>query len=96
MDECGGFFDFLGIPFLPSFEDAAVRAVLVTRAYPDEKKWLIQCWFDQTFGTWNGARFDMQDSRVQMAKYLRATEFKTYEDMIHESYNGDFNYENIR
>lgn len=38
----------------------------------------------------------MQDSRVQMAKYLRATEFKTYEDMIRESYNGDFNYENIR
>lgn len=81
--ECDGFFDNEGIPFKPEFEDAAVRAVRAADFYdPQYKKWLIICWYDTTFGEWNGTRFDLKQSRARMADYLRSTDFDTYEQLL--------------
>lgn len=81
MAECDNFFGDL--PFKPEFQDAAVRMVKVADLYdPTYKKWLIMCWFDVTYGEWNGARFDLNDARVQMAKYLSGTKYDTYEELL--------------
>lgn len=86
MAECDGFFDAEGIPFESAFEDAAVRAVKVADFHdPEYKKWLILCWFDTTYGQWNGSRFDLNDSRVQMAKYLAGTSYTTYEALLSDT-----------
>lgn len=83
MAECDGFFDAEGIPFKPEYADAAVRAVRAADFYdPTYKKWLIICWFDVTYGDWEGDRFDLHDARVQMAKYLSGTRYSTYEALL--------------
>ena len=86
MSECDGWFDERGITFTIGNDDVAVRAVLSWDHFdPPYKKWLIMCWFDTTYGSWNGSRYDLKDSRVQMAKYLNSTKFPTYEKLIEAS-----------
>lgn len=83
--ECQGYFDGTGILFEPPYEDAAVYYV---RSDPDlywfTKKELILCWFDQTYGTWNGFRYDLRDSRSRMSAFLRATGYATFEELLQE------------
>lgn len=89
MPECDGFFNAEGIPFEASFQDAAVYAVFSADFYdPAYKKWLIQCWFDVTYGEWNGSRYDLKDSRTQMATYIRNTSYATFEALM-EAYAKD-------
>lgn len=83
MSDCDGFFDIEGIPFEPAWEDRAVRAVLQADFYnPPYKKYLIQCWFDTTYGVWNNLHVDLTLARGKMTEYLRASGFTTYEQMI--------------
>jgi hypothetical protein len=83
MADCDGFFDNEGIPYKDEFQDAAVRAVLSADFYdPGYKKWLIQCWFDTTYGEWQGSRFDLKDSRDKMSNYLAGQPQSTYEALI--------------
>lgn len=83
MADCDGFFEEAGIPFLPQYADAAVRAVRAADFHDAPyKKWLIICWFDTTFGTWTGPRFDANNSRVMMAGYLATTPYTTYEELL--------------
>lgn len=83
MAECDGFFDEAGIPFEEPYEDAAIRAVYTADFYdPQYKKWLITCWFDTTYGVWDGSRFDLKNSRVQMATFIRQTKYATFEELI--------------
>jgi hypothetical protein len=83
MENCDGFFENEGIPYEPRFEDAAVRAVLSADFYdPQYKKWLIICWFDTTFGSQQGSRFDLGESRTMMSLYLKNSPYATYEQMI--------------
>lgn len=83
MENCDGFFEALGIPYLPSFEAAAVYAVRSSDiADRDYKKWLILCWFDTTFGTYSGARFFLNDSREQMSAFLKESGYNTFEDLL--------------
>lgn len=83
MAECDGFFDAEGIPFKPEYEDAAVRAVRAADFFdPYYKKWLIICWFDTTFGSWDGTRYDTNNSRSEMARYLTASNYSSYEAML--------------
>jgi hypothetical protein len=81
MPDCDGYFDDRDIAFIPENQDLAVSTVMhdpnLTKA---EKKRLIQCWFDVTYGSWNGSRFDLQDSRTQMASWLRNSPYATFED----------------
>lgn len=85
MPECDGFFDEAGIPFEPEFEDAAVYAVRSADFYdPVYKKWLILCWFDTTFGQWNGSRFDLKNSRSKMSKFLSSTIYDSFEELIED------------
>lgn len=83
MTECDGFFDQAQIPFDPAFED---EAIYWARSDPhltrEEKKFYIQCWYDVTFGQWNGSRFDMKESRAMMASFIRKTEYATFEALI--------------
>ena len=86
MTECDGFFDNEGIPYEPSFQDAAIYAVRSADFYdPQYKKWLILCWFDTTFGTWNGFRYDLKDSRSQMSRWLTANNYATFEALLEEA-----------
>lgn len=81
MADCDGFFE--GIPFEPEYQDAAVHFVWSADFYdPAYKKWLITCWFDTTYGTWNGNRFDLGASRTEMSRYLASTPYSTYEELI--------------
>jgi hypothetical protein len=83
MKECDGFFDREGIPYREEFQDAAVRAVRAADFYnPPYKKWLILCWFDTCYGIWNGTRFDLRDSRVQMSDYLTKSPYRTFEELL--------------
>jgi len=83
MPNCDGWFDTAGIPFLPEFQDAAIRAVRVADFHDDRyKKWLIFCWFDTTYGTWNGSRFDLNPSRSAAREYLQESGFADFEQMI--------------
>lgn len=84
MPDCDGFFGDL--PFRPEFQDEAIRLVRTADFYdPAYKKFLIQCWFDTTYGEWNGSRFDLKTSRDEMAKYLRSTAYRSYEEMLTDS-----------
>ena len=83
MENCDGFFEAEGIPYLPSFEAAAVRAVRSADFYdPTYKKWLIMCWFDVTYGIWNSSSFDLRDSRAKMSNFLARTPYSTFEELI--------------
>lgn len=83
MNDCDGWFDERGIPYESSFEDAAVSEVYSWDHYdPAYKKWLIQCWFDTTYGQWNGSRFDLKESRQMMALYIRNSPYATFEELI--------------
>ena len=83
MADCDGFFDGEGIPFEPAFADAAVRAVKVADFHdPAYKKWLIICWFDTTYGNWEGSRFHIRDSRAKMSQYLAQTTFSNFESLL--------------
>ena len=87
MAECDGFFDEAGIPFEPEYQDAAVYAVWSADFYdPPYKKWLILCWFDTTYGQWNGNRYDLKNSRVTMADFLSKSKYGTYEELIASKY----------
>ena len=83
--ECNGYFDGTGILFEPPYEDAAVYYV---RSDPDlyffTKKELILCWFDQTYGTWNGFRYDLRDSRARMSAYLKRSGYASFEKLLQE------------
>ncbi len=85
MSECDGIFDREGIPFENAFQDVAVRFI---RSHPDlttfEKKEYIICWFDVTYGIWNGSRFDLRDSRVKMSQWLTTNHYRTFEDYLQE------------
>jgi hypothetical protein len=82
MQECDGFFEDQNIPYESAYEDEAVRAVWVADFYdPAYKKWLILCWFDVTYGEYNGARFDLKDSRVRMSAFLTRSNYATFEEL---------------
>ena len=87
MPECDGYFDFAEILFEPEYQDIAVRYVWTD---PDigftEKKTIIQCWFDVTYGEWNGSRYDLKDSRTQMANFIRKTKYATFEELLEDPY----------
>ena len=80
---CDGYYESANIPYLPEYAD---NAVYWTRSDPNlswmEKKQLILCWFDTTYGSWNGSRFDLNDSRAQMSKFLKSTKYATFEELI--------------
>ena len=81
MPECEGFFG--DIPFEEYYQEEAVYLVLSADFYdPKYKKWLIQCWFDTTYGSLYATRFNLNDSRVRMAAWIRTTSHRTYEDLI--------------
>lgn len=83
MPDCDGFFQQEGIPFHPDYQDAAVYAVWSADFHdPGYKKWLIQCWFDTTYGEWDGNRFRLLDSRAKMAENLARTTFSTFEELL--------------
>lgn len=83
MAQCDGFFDAEGIPFLEGWENRAVRAVLTADFYdPPYKKFLITCWFETTYGVWNGPTFDRTRASDQMREFLATSPFRNYEDMI--------------
>ena len=87
--ECDGFFDDLDILFEPSSQDDAVYAVRSADFYdPAYKKFLIQCWFDVTYGTYTGSRFDLKDSRVQMSRFLATTKYVSFEELINDQNGG--------
>lgn len=92
MPDCDGIFEIYNIPFEPQYADIAVHAVWYN-FYTDiwYAKFLIQCWFDNTYGSYNATRFDYKDSRVQMANYLRSTPFRTYEELLEtrEAWNSE-------
>lgn len=80
---CDEYFERESIPYEPAYEDAAVYNV---RSNPDldpqYKKELIICWFDTTYGEWNGSRYNLNDSRAQMSKFLKSTKYATFEELI--------------
>lgn len=82
---CDGYFDNTGIEFLPSYEDQAIYFV---RSDPNliyyEKKELILCWYDTTFGQWNGSRFDLGESRRRMSSWLKNNNYQTFEELLEE------------
>lgn len=84
--ECSGYFDGTGIEFVPSYQDAAVYWV---RSDPQlnwlEKKELILCWFDTTYGRWNGFRYDLRDARQQMSAFLKSTPYASFEELLQEA-----------
>lgn len=82
-DECDGYFAPYGIPFDDAYQDEAVHTVRSDGTLSDnEKKWLILCWFDNTYGEWNGSRFDMRNSRAMMSAFLRSTPYATFEELF--------------
>lgn len=83
MADCDGFFDERGIGYGEEWEDAAVYAVRSADFYdPAYKKWLIICWYDTSYGQWNGSRFNLKDSRAKMSHYLGTTSYNTFEELI--------------
>ena len=84
MENCDGFFDNEGIPYLASFQDAAIRAVKTADFYnPPYKKWLILCWFDTTYGEWNGNKFNNTASRAAMSAWLAENKYDNFEQITH-------------
>lgn len=82
-DQCEGFFTDRGIPFEAAYEADAVWTVWSTDGLEyGEAKSLIVCWFDVTYGAWNGNRFDLRDSRTKMSEYLTRSPFRTFEELI--------------
>lgn len=83
---CDGYYESAGIPYEPAYAD---NAVYWTRSDPNlgwgEKKQLIICWFDTTYGEWNGSRYDMKDSRAQMSIFLKSTKYATFEELINDA-----------
>ena len=87
MPDCDGFFDAENIPFEPQFQDAAVYAVWSADFFdPAYKKWLILCWFDTTYGTWNGNRYDLRNSRSEMSAWLKANGYATFEAFLEDEH----------
>lgn len=83
MADCDGFFDNLGISFHPDQQDAAVYAVWSSDELPfHEKKWMILCWFDVTYGEWDGNQFRLIDSRAKMSSYLARSPFRSFEELL--------------
>lgn len=83
MSECDGFFDEYDILFEESYADQAIHIAWVTYyRNPVHAKYLIQCWFDVTFGQMTGPRFNARNSRSKMAQYLATTPYRTYEDLL--------------
>jgi hypothetical protein len=81
MANCDGFFDAEGIPFEPPYQDAAVYTVWSADFFdPEYKKWLILCWFDTTYGEWQGLRYNLRDSRAQMSAWLERNNIRTFEE----------------
>lgn len=80
---CDEYFERESIPYEPAYADAAVYNV---RSNPDldpfYKKELIICWFDTTYGEWNGSRYDLKDSRAMMSKFLQGTKYSTFEKLL--------------
>lgn len=82
-EQCDGFFEREGIPYSPEFQDAAVYAVYSADFFdPYYKKWLILCWFDETYGEWNGSRYNLKNSRVKMAAWLTLNGYDTFEAFL--------------
>lgn len=83
MPECDGYFDARGIQFRDEYADDAIYAV---RSDPDlvlmEKKLLILCWFDVTYGQWQGLRYNLKNSRAKMAAWLHRSDFPTFEALL--------------
>ena len=83
MPACDGFFEDEGIPYLPEYQDAAVYAAWTADFHsPQYKKWLILCWFDTTYGEWNGPRFSLRDARAKASEYLKQTPYSTFEELL--------------
>jgi len=81
MSLCDGFFGDL--PFEPEYEDEAVYLVRSADFYdPAYKKWLILCWFHETYGGWEGSRFNARDASVRMAAFLTRSGFSSYEELL--------------
>jgi hypothetical protein len=90
MPECDGWFDERSIPFHPSAEDRAVREVYIWDVYdPAYKKWLIDCWFGVTYGTWIGNRFDRRDAGVKMAAWLTRHGYANFEQLTEVNHGND-------
>jgi hypothetical protein len=86
MPNCDGYFDTHGIQFEPEYQDIAVRQV---RADPDldltYKKWMILCWFDTTYGQWQGPHFRQYRARAIMTEYLFNSKYATFEQMLDDT-----------
>lgn len=87
MPECDGFFDGI-IPFEPGWDDEAVHFVRSSAGLTlQEKKELILCWFDVTYGSPGpGARYELRTSRQMMRDLLARTPYNTYEQMLEADY----------
>jgi len=88
MSICDDFFEEAGILFNPDNQDDAVWAVWSADFYdPEYKKELILCWFDTTFGEWNGNRFNLRDSRARMSLFLNKGAYDTFEELLADTPN---------
>lgn len=87
--ECDGYFEGTGIEFDPGYVDEMVHYVRSDETLTlREKKDLIICWFDTTYGNWNGSRYDLKNSRTEMSKFLKGTTYRTYEELLEDATNG--------
>lgn len=91
MAECDGYFEAYNIPFDAGFQDEAVFTV---RSDPSltlfEKKELITCWFEATYGLWQGSRFDKRPASAAMSAFLAGTKYASFEELLGDT---DDNYE---
>lgn len=83
MDDCDGFFEPLNIPFEEDYQDAAVYAVRSSAVLSlPEKKQLILCWFDTTYGNWSGSRVDLTEARDKMSSFLKRNNYDSFEQIL--------------
>lgn len=84
---CESYFEGTGILFEPQDQDAAVY---YTREDPDltwgQKKEIIICWFDTTYGGWLGFRYELRDSRQQMSAWLKRHSYASFEEFLQEDF----------
>lgn len=83
MTICEDYFSGTGILFTSEYEDAAVHFV---RSDPDldlfTKKEIIMCWFQTTYGEWQGLRYNLLDSPQKMKDWLKANNWTSYEEYL--------------
>lgn len=90
MTICEDYFSGTGILFESEYEDAAVHFV---RSDPDlssfTKKEIIMCWFQTTYGEWQGLHFRTAAAAAAMSRWLKENNYRTYEEYFDEWNNAN-------